>query len=464
MLDKENDNTLWQDAVRKEMKNFRIAFQILNDADVIPPTYQEIRCHMIFDVKMEDFRRKARFVVCGHTADTPHAMTYASVVLRESVIIALTLAALNNLNVKMADIENAYLTAPITEKIWTVLGPEFGDDAGKRALIVRALYGLKSAGAAFRNHLSECMKYLGWEPCHADRDLWMKAETRPNNDVRYWAYILIYVDGILCVHHDPGTPLAKLDEYFKMKEGSIQVPTFYLGVELKETVLPNGVIAWGMSSTKYVQSAVQNVQEYLAALPGDRKLLKRAPDPFAGGYKPELDESPELDPVNANFYQSQIGILRWCVELGRIDIITEVSMLSTYLCLPREGHLDAVFHVFAYLALHHNSRVVSDHTYPSDDMGAFIKTDWNSMYGDVKEMIPPDAPAPRGKEVDLRLFVDSDHAGEKFTRRSRTGYVIYLNMAPIVWFSKHQPTVESSVFGAEFVAMKNDSETCRGLR
>jgi hypothetical protein len=61
----------------------------------------------------------------------------------------------------MADIENAYLTAPITEKVWTVLGPDFGNDAGKRALIVRALYGLKSAGVAFRNHLAECMKHLG---------------------------------------------------------------------------------------------------------------------------------------------------------------------------------------------------------------------------------------------------------------------------------------------------------------
>jgi hypothetical protein len=74
-----------------------------------------------------------------------------------------------------------------------------------------------------------------------------------------------------------------------------------------------------------------------------------------------------------------------------------------------------------------------------------------------------DAPVPRGKEVDFRLFVDSDHAGEQFTRRSRTGFVIYLGMMPNVWFSKHQPTVESRVFGAEFVAMKNGIETCRSL-
>jgi hypothetical protein len=79
-------------------------------------------------------------------------------------------------------------------------------------------------------------------------------------------------------------------------------------------------------------------------------------------------------------------------------------------------------------------------------------------------MIPSDAPIPRGKEVDVRLFVDSDHAGEQFTRSSRTVFVIYLNMAPVVWFSKRQPTVESSVLGAEFVAVKNGIDTCRGLR
>jgi hypothetical protein len=124
-----------------------------------------------------------------------------------------------------------------------VLGPEFGD-------VVRALYGLKSAGAAFRNHIAECMKHLGWKPCRAGRDLWMKAETGPETGpedvVMYWAYILIYVDDIMCVHHGPGTPLAKLDDYFKMKEGSIQVPTFYLGAKLKKTVLPNGIVSWGI--------------------------------------------------------------------------------------------------------------------------------------------------------------------------------------------------------------------------
>jgi hypothetical protein len=85
------------------------------------------------DVKMETFHWKACLVAGGHMTEvTSGTMTYASVVFRESVWIALKLAALNNLEVKTADIENAYLTAPIGEKIWCTLGPEFGEDAGKQ--------------------------------------------------------------------------------------------------------------------------------------------------------------------------------------------------------------------------------------------------------------------------------------------------------------------------------------------
>jgi hypothetical protein len=86
------------------------------------------------------------------------------------------------------------------------------------------------------------------------------------------------------------------------------------------------------------------------------------------------------------------------------------------------------------------------------------------MYGDVKEVVPIDAPAPLGNEVYLRLYADSDHAKENFSWHSRKAFVIFLNMARIVWFSKQQPTVESSVFGVDFVTMKNGIETFYGVR
>ncbi len=85
-------NTLWQDAIHLEMAKVQITFQILNDNESIPPTYQQIHCHMVYDMKMEDFRCKAWFVAGGHMTETPATNTYASVVSQESVHIALTLA------------------------------------------------------------------------------------------------------------------------------------------------------------------------------------------------------------------------------------------------------------------------------------------------------------------------------------------------------------------------------------
>jgi hypothetical protein len=181
-------------------------------------------------------------------------------------------------------------------------------------------------------------------------------------------------------------------------------------------------------------------------------------------YEPELDESTPLDPDAASYFQTIIGVMRWMVEIGRVDIATEVSLLSSHLAYPREGHLEAALHVMAYLRAKHNSRLIFDPTYPDIDMTVFKQCDWKEFYGNVSEAIPVDAPEPLGKDVDIRMMVDSDHAGDKSTRRSRTGFLIYLNNALVDWLSKRQSTIESSVFGAEFVAMKHGIEKLRGLR
>ena len=118
---------------------------------------------MIFEIKMEDLRKKVGYVAGGHATVAPPTLTYDGVVLREIFHIALALAALNYLEVKTSDIQNAYFTAPFSEKIWTTLGSEFGPDfAGKKSFVVRALYGLNFVGASFRNFLAECMRNIGY--------------------------------------------------------------------------------------------------------------------------------------------------------------------------------------------------------------------------------------------------------------------------------------------------------------
>jgi hypothetical protein len=120
-LDRQNGNTFWADAIAKEMTTVRKAFDILPDGTTTPIGYQKIPCHMVFDIKMEDFKRKARLVAGGHKTEAPATITYASVVSRETVHIALMLAALNDLQVKAGDVLNAYITAPVKEKVWTFL-------------------------------------------------------------------------------------------------------------------------------------------------------------------------------------------------------------------------------------------------------------------------------------------------------------------------------------------------------
>ena len=115
LIDKKNGNTHWADAISKDMENANIAFDILPGGQSAPRGYPQIKCHMIFDIKIEDFRRKARLVAGGHMTETPKCQTYSSVVSRETVRIALTISALNDLEVKAGDIINSYLTAPISE-------------------------------------------------------------------------------------------------------------------------------------------------------------------------------------------------------------------------------------------------------------------------------------------------------------------------------------------------------------
>ena len=114
--------TRWRDAIIKEMKNVRVAFKLLEDSDNLPPAHEYVPCHLIFDVKM-DGTFKARFVAAGCKTSDPDGSTYVGVVSRETVRLAFLYAALNNLKVSSADILNAYLTAPTSQKLWTKCGP-----------------------------------------------------------------------------------------------------------------------------------------------------------------------------------------------------------------------------------------------------------------------------------------------------------------------------------------------------
>ena len=467
-IDQTNGNRLWRDAYEKEMRNVSVAFRILKRGQKAPVGYTRSSGHLVFDVKM-DFTRKARWVKDGHRTPDPETSNYAGVVSRESIRVALTHAALHDIPVMAADIRNAYLQAPSTEKHFIVCGQEFGlENEGCVAVIERALYGGKCAGRDYWHHLRKLMNQLGFQSSRADPDVWYRESKRKADDSAYYEYVLLYTDDILVISDRAENILRKeIGEHFTLKEESIGVPRQYLGGKLRKVELQNGVTSWAFSSAQYVKEAVKNVEDYLATI--DRRLSPRTATPLTQNYRPEIDVSDELDAKLASYYQSLIGILRWIVELGRVDICVEVSMMSSHLALPRVGHLDEVLRIFAYLKCHSNAEMVFDPTEVDLPEGDFVKQDW-SFYPFYKEAfdegeeLPPNMPTPKGKSMTMRVFVDSDHAGDSVTRRSRTGFVVFLNQSPIYWYSKKQGSCETSTFGSEFVAMKQACEYVKGLR
>ena len=461
-IDAETGTDFWRKAIEKEMTNIKKAFRFLDDDEQMPIGYKKIPCHMIFDVKM-DFTRKARFVAGGHMTDPPNSLTYSSVVSRDSVRLAFLIAALNDLDILACDVGNAYLNADCREKVYTIAGKEFGNRAGQRVVIVKALYGLRTSGSAWGSLLSQTLYDMGYLPSKADPDVWLKPGVKKNLEP-YYEYILVYVDDILSISENPQKNIDCLAEAFWLKEDSIGRPKRYLGATIKEFRFKHdpSKVRWAISSDEYVKQAVKEVQRKLEA--EGKGLSNKVKTPLPAGYRPELDMSPECNQDQASYYQNLIGVLRWAVELGRIDIYVHVSMLSSALAAPRVGHLQAALHIFAYLKKHERSMIVMDDQMPVFNEKRFAKCDWNDFYPGAKDELPPDMPEPRGKPVQISAFVDADHAGDRLTRRSMSGILIFVNRAPIIWHSKKQNTVEAATFGSEFVALRICTDMIKSLR
>ena len=247
LFDEENNNTLWRDAIDKEMNGILPGFDF-PETNRPPPGYTKSSGHLVFDIKM-DFTRKARWVKDGHLTPDPIDSNYAGVVSRESVRIALTYAALNDLNICAADIKSAYLQAPTSEKHYVICGSEFPlEYQGKIAIIKRALYGGKSAGSDYWKHMRTCMDHLGFKSCKADPDLWMRAAVKPTDGTSYWEYVLLYVDDALSVSHNPREVLEKeIGKYWTLKPDSIGASKLYLGNKVSKVNLENGVSAWSFN-------------------------------------------------------------------------------------------------------------------------------------------------------------------------------------------------------------------------
>jgi Reverse transcriptase (RNA-dependent DNA polymerase) len=169
------------------MKNVAPAFQF-KDGNIMPIGFYLIDCHMIFEIK-SDLTRKSRLVAGGHQTDEPAESVYLSAVSWDSVRIDFLIAALNGMVIVAGDAQYSYLNAPT--KI--IASPEFGpDNEGWQVKIVRALYGLRSYGARWHDHIASTLRSLGFKGCLADPDIWMRPANN-HDGMPYYEYVWISV-------------------------------------------------------------------------------------------------------------------------------------------------------------------------------------------------------------------------------------------------------------------------------
>lgn len=454
-LDKAENNTLWQDAVKKEIAAliFHKCFEFKAPDYKPPADYQYAPLQIIFEVK-NDLRRKMRLVILGNKVDPRGLSTRATVVKGISVRLLSLIAHRDGLTELCGDIGNAFIQAETQEKIYTRCGTEFGDKAGCIALIVRALYGLTTSAERFRTLLADYLRSIGFVPTRYDRDVWMRL--RESNDG--YDYICTHVDDFKIVARDPEHWMNKIKERFLVKSGG--PPDYYLGNDFR---WEDSEKLWTVGSLTYTKEAIRRIEEIV----GELRSFK-TPLPNSEDCHPEMDQSELLDEKGHRLFQMLLGMAQWLVTIGRPDICFATSSLSRFGAAPREYHLKLAKQIFGYLKKFPDKRIAMDST---DIDFSQISKDFEKLQADFKQDYPwakedldPNFPKPFGRPLQTTILCDADHAHDLKSRRSITGIIGYVGSTPVLWRSTRQTSIASSTYAAEFMALRTATEEAISLR
>ena len=384
-IDEKNGNRKWQDAESLEIAQID-EYNTTRDLGLnapVPEGYTKIPCHMIYDVK-HDGRHKARFVAGGHRTSTPTSSVYSGVVSLTGIRLVTFLAELNDMELWGTDIGNAYLESYTTEKVCFTAGAEFGDRKGHTLVIVKALYGLKSSGRCWHDRLFEVLKGMGFFPSKAEPDIWM----RKQGD--HYEYIACYVDDLLIASRNPQSIIDELTaapHKFKLK-GTGPV-SFHLGCDFFRD--EDGTLCVG--PRRYIERLADQYKSMFGEMPSTRVT-----SPLEKGDHPELDTSQLLDDEEVTKYQSLIGALQWTITLGRFDIAVAVMTMSSFSAAPRMGHMERVRRIAGYLLKMKHGFIRIRTAEPDFSDLPLNEHDWShTIYVDVHEELPSDAPEPLGK-------------------------------------------------------------------
>ncbi len=221
-----------------------------------------------------DLSHKARIVAGGHLTDPPKDSVYSGVVSLQSLRLVALFAELNGFQLWAADVGNAYLEALTKEKVYVIAGPEFGDLEGRILLI----YGLRTSGARWHEHFADILRDLGFTPCKADPDVWMK------NCGTHYKYICVYVDDLAIAMRNPQEFIDVLANDCGYKLKGVGPMEYHLGADIYRD--NDGTLCFGAKS--YISRLLRTYELIFAEQP------KEYSSPLDRNDHPELDTSKEL--------------------------------------------------------------------------------------------------------------------------------------------------------------------------
>jgi len=221
--------------------------------------------------------------------------------------------------------------------------------------------------------------------------------------------------------------------------------TYHLGADYHRD--KDGTLV--QSPKKYVEKMMAQYQAMFGELP------KTYVSPLEQNDHPELDQSKPCTPEQITQYQSLIGALQWLISLGKFDIFSAVMTMSRFRVDPKEGHLSRLKRIYGYVRFSKDCGIRYRTQEPDYSALPPQIFSWaRSVYGDVKELLPADAPPPKGKKVVLTTYVDANLLHDQITGRSVTAVLHFINKTPFDWFCKRQATVKTATYGSEFTAAR----------
>ncbi|KAI3518344.1 hypothetical protein L1887_06964 [Cichorium endivia] len=378
-----------------------------------PPTVNVIRCMWIFSHKERSDgsfeRHKARLVRDGKTQQVgiDCGETFSPVVKPATIRTVLSLALSKSWSIHQLDVKNAFLHGDLNETVYMHQPLGFRDKSRPDhvCLLKKSLYGLKQASRAWYTRFAEHVTHIGFSQSLSDHSLFIYKHGGN------MAYLLLYVDDIILTTSSDTLRLSiisQLSSAFAMKD--LGPLSYFLGVAV--TSHSNGLF---LSQRKYASEIIDRAG-----------MSKCKPSATPVDTKPKLSASASPPYSHPSSYRSLSGALQY-LTFTRPDITYAVQQVCLFMHDPREEHMNALKRIIRYIQ-------------GTLDFGLHISPSSCSS---------------------LVSYTDADWGGCPDTRRSTSGYCVYLGTNLLSWSAKRQPTLSRSSTEAEYRGVANVvSESC----